>query len=96
MAKEGFLTIILQNYRAHLSVCKWPSWSSWLSFPNLIYKPLNGLSIYNLVMFHEYEYYRVGKLDVEYARDPENVFIFFFFVFGSNPSALGLCWNNRY
>lgn len=46
-------------------------------------------------MFHEYEYYRVGKLDVEYARDPENVFIFLF-VFGSDPSALGLCWNNRY
>lgn len=31
-------------------------------------------------MFHEYEYYRVGKLDVEYARDPENVFIFFLFL----------------
>lgn len=28
------------------------------------------------VMGHKNEYYRVGKLDVEYARDSENIFIF--------------------
>ena len=37
-------------------------------------------SIYILLMFHNYEYLRIGKLDVEYARASKNVFILGFFI----------------